>query len=388
MSTPDFVDLTSVSASCSDALVWPKCDFSKIVVDLTRYAVKIQASEYLSAGRYPVVDQGSDNVAGYTNRDAGAFTDRLPAIVFGDHTRRFKFIENPFFLGADGAKLLAPKNDWILPKFLYFALQSFEIPDHGYSRHFKFLKEARLPLPPLDEQRRIVEVLERAAGIRRLREQALEKARALIPALFLDMFGDPATNPKGWETRLFSDLITDLRNGLNPPKSAFGSGFPFVTVNNLYNGLFVRQDEIQKVSISNAEQEKYRLNMGDLCFVRSSVKRSGVGAVSVFDGPEGAVFGGFVIRARLEEGNDPIFFAAQFSTPSMRRIVVESSGTGTVTNIAQPAIKSVRVICPPAGSQSRFADRVAEIRAIIAQQERSLDAARALERSLMARLLG
>ncbi len=61
-----------------------------------------------------------------------------------------------------------------------------------------FLSSASIPVPPLSEQRRIVDLLTRAEGIVRLRREAEKKAAELIPALFLDMFGDPATNPKGW----------------------------------------------------------------------------------------------------------------------------------------------------------------------------------------------
>ena len=64
-----------------------------------------------------------------------------------------------------------------------------------------------IPLPPLDEQRRIVGLLDRAAEIRRRADAARAKARAIIPALFLDTFGDPATNPKGWPVVTLGDTI-------------------------------------------------------------------------------------------------------------------------------------------------------------------------------------
>ncbi|GAB6081108.1 restriction endonuclease subunit S [Desulfuromonas carbonis] len=79
------------------------------------------------------------------------------------------------------------------------------------------LKKFRIPLPPLDEQRRIVNILKRADSIRRLRKQALETTRELIPALFVDMFGDPATNPKGWETQPLGDVV-EFRSGGTPSK--------------------------------------------------------------------------------------------------------------------------------------------------------------------------
>ena len=75
--------------------------------------------------------------------------------------------------------------------------------------------EQDLPLPPLPEQRRIVDVLSRAEGIVRLRREAEQKAAELIPALFIDMFGDPATNPKGWPLRKVSDFVSRFEGGKN-----------------------------------------------------------------------------------------------------------------------------------------------------------------------------
>jgi len=118
-------------------------------------------------------------------------------VLFGDHTRIFKYVDFPFALGADGVKALQPESGFDA-RFLFYYFRFVELPNAGYSRHFKFLKEIQVPKPPLSEQRRIVDLLSRAEGIVRLRREAEKKSAELIPALFLDMFGDPATNPKGW----------------------------------------------------------------------------------------------------------------------------------------------------------------------------------------------
>ena len=76
-----------------------------------------------------------------------------------------------------------------------------------------FLQDTLLPVPPLDEQRRVVDVLARAEGIVRLRREAQQKAAELIPAIFIDMFGDPATNPKGWPIRRLGDVVQSVSGG-------------------------------------------------------------------------------------------------------------------------------------------------------------------------------
>ena len=73
--------------------------------DVTKYAKKLQTSEYCESGKHPIIDQGQKEIAGYTDLEEGLFTD-VPAIIFGDHTRVIKYIETPFFIGADGVKVI------------------------------------------------------------------------------------------------------------------------------------------------------------------------------------------------------------------------------------------------------------------------------------------
>ena len=120
---------------------------------------KVQQQDYLPSGEIPIVDQGQDFVGGYTNEVMKRVECDLPVIVFGDHTRIFKFVDFDFVAGADGIKVLKP-HPAFHPKLLYYFLQALELPDRGYSRHFRFLRRETLPLPPIPEQNRIVGLLE------------------------------------------------------------------------------------------------------------------------------------------------------------------------------------------------------------------------------------
>jgi len=168
---------------------WDVLPFSLAVKDATSEYSKLQKSEYLEQGRFPIVDQGQNKFGGYTNDESVVSLEGYPAIVFGDHTRIFKFIDEPFCLGADGAKVLEPKVE-LDRKFLFYYLSSLNIESAGYSRHFKFLKENVVPVPPLPEQKRIAAILDKADAIRRKRQQAIQLADDFLRAVFLDMFGD------------------------------------------------------------------------------------------------------------------------------------------------------------------------------------------------------
>ena len=109
---------------------------------------KIKQQQYKKMGKYPVVDQSQSFIAGYTDEDDNVYQGDLPIIIFGDHTRVFKFVDFPFVAGADGTKIILPDNNKFDPKFLYFTSLNLKIENRGYNRHYSMLREKRVPLPP------------------------------------------------------------------------------------------------------------------------------------------------------------------------------------------------------------------------------------------------
>ena len=137
---------------------WGKRDFRELFVVADRKGRNLPRGRYLSAGRYPVVDQGELLVAGYSDEASLVISD-VPLIVFGDHTRRVKFIDFPFICGADGTQLLQT-TDVLDVEFGYQLLKNFSLPSLGYSRHMRLLKEQAFRIPEeLSVQRRIVATL-------------------------------------------------------------------------------------------------------------------------------------------------------------------------------------------------------------------------------------
>lgn len=120
---------------------------------------KIPQKDYLPDGKIAVVDQGQNMVGGYTNNSEMAFTGNIPVIIFGDHTRCVKFVDFPFAQGADGVKVIKPKNFFDIKAF-YYAFQNINIPNMGYRRHFPLFDQYAIPVPPISEQRRIVNRIE------------------------------------------------------------------------------------------------------------------------------------------------------------------------------------------------------------------------------------
>lgn len=121
---------------------------------------KIQKSEFLPKGNFPIIDQSLLDIAGYTDEHEKVIFSQYPLVIFGDHTCIVKYVDFPFAQGADGIKILQCKSN-LLPKYLYFSLKYKPIESDGYSRHFTKLRRHSIPLPPLSVQQEIVEELDR-----------------------------------------------------------------------------------------------------------------------------------------------------------------------------------------------------------------------------------
>ncbi len=178
--------------------------FTDVFDDVTKCGRKLPTYKYKPSGAYPIIDQGKNQIAGYTNETEGLFTD-VPVIIFGDHTRILKYVDKPFFLGADGVKVLKAKNQNSNYKFFYYALSSAKIPNTGYNRHFKWLKEVNIPSYSEREQVQIVSELDKVTALIDLRKEQLQKLDQLVKSRFIELFGEPLANTKGWQTEcLFS----------------------------------------------------------------------------------------------------------------------------------------------------------------------------------------
>ena len=187
--------------------------FESVFYDATRLAKKIPQSDYLPKGYYPILDQGKKYISGYYNDNLGLFSD-VPAIIFGDHTRIIKFITSPCFIGADGVKLLKFKTK-DNPKYLYYALQSLKIPNTGYNRHFRLLKEAKIRIWPKNIQEKIVLILDKIKSIIENKNRQIENIDIIAKSRFIEMFGDVGKDEFGWGLKRLDSCCT-----INPKKTS------------------------------------------------------------------------------------------------------------------------------------------------------------------------
>ena len=197
--------------------------FTDVFEDVTKQGRKIPTSDYLETGLHPIIDQGQSAIAGYTDETEGLFTD-VPAIIFGDHTRVLKYVDKPCFLGADGVKLLKAKIANPNYKYLYYVLSNANIPNTGYNRHFKWLKEVDIPLPNADEQQKIVETLDKISELIALRKEQLAKLDQLVKSRFIELFHE-----KNFPVFKWNDVFYTTTGKLDANAMVADGAYPFFT---------------------------------------------------------------------------------------------------------------------------------------------------------------
>lgn len=132
---------------------WKEKTFSDLCNTVTP-PLKLQSRDYLKEGKYPIVDQSQDLICGWTNDEKGVVSDN-PVIVFGDHTCVLKFIDFPFVQGADGVKIIKPR-DGYCGQFVFQSFLANPVNPDGYKRHFSDLKEKSLMIPKTFSEQQII----------------------------------------------------------------------------------------------------------------------------------------------------------------------------------------------------------------------------------------
>jgi len=351
---------------------WSDIPFEQAFARVNTGGKKLHKSEYAEAGCLPVIDQGQSKVAGFTNRSDLELTPPQDGyVVFGDHTRAVKYCDFPFVAGADGVQILR-SHEKHNAKYLYFALSSADIPNTGYNRHFKFLKELVFACPPsVTEEASIADALSDADAAIESLEALIAKKRDIKQATMQQLLTGQARLPgfnSPWRNVKLSS-IAELSPGINKPLASMGSGYLYVTVQDIYKGASLSIEGLGRIEITKSEYERFSLKVGDLVMGKSSVKRDGIGYPNLFTGAaEGVVPSGFTYRIRTNsELVDSQFLLQYLRSDPARKWIINNSQASALTNINATIVGSFPIVLPCIDEQEAIA-------AVLKSMDADLDA--------------
>jgi type I restriction enzyme S subunit len=253
-----------------------------------------------------------------------------------------------------------------------------------------FLRSLPIPLPPLDEQRRIVGLLDRAAEIMRRADAARAKARAIIPALFLDTFGDPATNPKGWPIVELGDVIARITGGKNIEAGNGTSKYRIMKVSAVTSGIF-KAHEAKPAPDYHIPADDHHVRVGDFLFSRANTSEL-VGAVAIADDvPAGLLLPDKIWRIEwIPTRIEPRYAYSLLRSSEIRRIfaVIGSGTSGSMKNISQAKLVRVPIPLPPLAIQTAFAEQTHRLESLARHLDAAAAKAEAMAAGLSAEVFG
>ncbi|MUJ27465.1 restriction endonuclease subunit S [Aliivibrio fischeri] len=280
--------------------------------------------------------------------------------------------------GSVGKIIWAPNGGWIIDtayyltligdvsldwRYLYYALQVANLGQKTITTSIPGLNrddfyETEIPLPPLEEQKHIAAILDKADAIRQKRKQAIELADEFLRSVFLDMFGDPVSNPKGWEVKSLAELCDGkLQNGAYFPKDAYSEeGVEMVHMGDAFYD-YIPRGKMKRVLASSKDIEKYAVTGDDILISRRSLNYEGAAKPSlIMSSDEPLLFESSLIRFRpVSFILNKSYMFGYLSNETVKEQKIRKYVTGaTIKGISQKNLEKVEVLVPPIAFQNRY----------------------------------
>lgn len=365
-------------------VAWQTKPFEECI-EKVAYTSKIQRKDFLADGVYPIVSQEESFINGYWDEEDDLFEVTTPLVIFGDHTRVLKYVDFDFVLGADGVKLLQPR-EFLEPKFFYYQLQTANLDSLGYARHYRLLKELDVVYPGRTEQHRIVALLDEAfAGIAIAKanaEKSLRNARDVFSG-YLDAMLDKSKDIK--ERRL-GDLVTRLTNGyVGPIKNVYvETGVPYLLARHVRDNKLKFDGKTLITDEFNQKNRKSILKIGDVLLVQSG--HIGHSAV-VTEEHEGHNCHAMIVITPVEGAMTGEFLSLLFNSAKMRKEFDAIRSGSTVPHLTCKEVKEMPIKLPDLAMQKKMVAQSNELQAETQRLEypynRKLAALDELKKSLL-----
>ncbi len=251
----------------------------------------------------------------------------------------------------------------------------------------KVLLDKEIPLPSLEEQRRISTVLDKVSDLIVKRRSQLDKLDLLVKARFGEMFGDQYTNPKGWETGTIRDVVSEVKYGTSRP-AVEGGAYKYLRMGNITFDGHLDLNDLKYIDIPESEIEKCIVKKGDVLFNRTNSKEL-VGKTCVFDIDEPMVIAGYIIRVRVNKRVFPDYLSAVLNSQYGKRTLADMcKAIVGQANINAQELQSIAILIPPIELQRQFSQFVSQVNKLASNINCGLDKLEILKKALMQQYFG
>ncbi|WP_159110198.1 restriction endonuclease subunit S [Dietzia psychralcaliphila] len=310
--------------------------------------------------------------------------------VFSRDISKYKVVEHGEFAYAtihldEGSIGIAPEQALISPMYTIFKVRQEKIDSHYLLRYLKSpralqtypqlgqgavhrrksialssLGKLLVPVPPLDEQRRIAKTLDRSAGIRSSRKRSFELARELQTASFIDLFGSPATWIDRWPMGTIGDITESTQYGTSEKSGPDGTT-PVLRMGNITTDGRLDTSDLKYMNLSEADREKFTTRRGDILFNRTNSPDL-VGKTAAVRNDEHFAFAGYLIRLRLVDEFEPDFVSGYLNS-AYGKVLLRSMCKSIVgqANINAKELRRIPIALPPAAVQREYRDVVSQV---------------------------
>lgn len=355
----------------------------------------IKKRDYAEHGKYPIVDQSSQKIAGYANEKA-LVNHVEPVIVFGDHSRQVKYVDFPFIVGADGTKILQTKEEKM--EFVYQALKQNEVQSRGYQRHFKYLKEKKIPLPPLEEQKRIATILTTIDDLIEKTERVIQQTQRVKKGLMQDLltkglghteFKEVQLGPKTvqipqeWELKRVKEITNYIKSG-GTPKSTneeyYSGRIPFVKIEDMTEaGPYLETTKNHITEEAIVESSTWNVPEGKLLFsIYGSYGKVTINKVPVCTNQA-------ILALETDEETSQTY--TKYALESMKWFFDSVTKATTQANLTKKIVSNTKLITPPLEEQKRIATILNTIDKKIQKEKEEKEKIQQLKKGLMQSLL-
>lgn len=356
---------------------WPKFRLEKLV-KISKGKKHTLAEKQTSTRYIQIDDLRNDNLVKYTSDEAGVFVDSRDIIIAWDGANAGTIgygLEG--LIGSTLARLtiVNPEVDTeYLARFLRSRFR--EIRDNCTGATIPHVSRPHLisleiPLPSLEEQKRIAAILDKAEEIRRKRQEVIQLVDDFLRSVFLDMFGDPVTNPKGFSKGTIRDFVETANYGSSGKASETEGEYPMLRMGNItYEGGW-DFTKLKYIDLSETDKPKYLTQKGDLLFNRTNSKEL-VGKTAVFEEEKPMAIAGYLVRVRANElGNN--YYISGYLNSSHGKKTLNSMCKSIVgmANINAQELQNIKIMLPPVEVQNKYEQIVKAVRSRLDKHEQS-----------------